>query len=167
MSFENIQLPPFLIQDLYRNFLIDDKMAGDSSHTLKNAELPVIGANKKNILIVLKEQSKAVVDKKDQTFLEGILKACNLNIDDTAVLNIHGLPDIEYTKLLKDFEPGKVLLFGVEPAEIKLPLLFPHNQIQQHISQLYVSFPSLKTIAAEKPLKQALWTTLQKLFNLN
>ena len=166
MSFENIQLPPFLLQNLYKNFLIDDKNDALSVHPLQNLDMPALGANKKNILILVNEAGKMILEKKDQNFLEGVLKACNLKIDDTCVLNIFNRTDIDYSTLVKKFEPEKVLLFGVEPMEIGLPLVFPHNQIQQHAAQLYVWFPPLKTIAAEKSHKQALWATLQKLFNL-
>jgi len=166
MSFENIQLPPFLIQDLYKNFLIDDKTDVVLSDPLKNAELSTIGSNKKNILILLNEQRKSVIDKKDLVFLEGILKACNLTVEDIIVFNLKGIHESDYIFLAAEYQPVKVLLFGVEPADIKLPLHFPHNQIQQHNGQLYVSSPSLKTIASEKSLKQSLWGSLQKIFNL-
>lgn len=166
MSFENIQLPPFLLQDLYKNFLIDEKINTLSTQPLNDAKMLALGSNKKNILILLNEPTKVVIDKKDLAFLEGILKACNLTTEDTSIINIHNLSEINYAIFIQDFQPEKVLLFGVEPAEIKLPLVFPHNQIQQHITQLYVSFPALKIIAGEKSLKQALWATLQKFFKL-
>lgn len=166
MSFENIQLPPFLLQDLYKNFLIDDKTDAILSDPLKNPEKTSIGSNKKNILILLNEESQKIISKKDLDFLEGVLKACKLTLADTCVFNINTKPDTDYSELTERFQPTKVLLFGIEPAEIKLPLHFPQYQIQQHNAQCYVCFPSLQNIALEKTLKQALWSTLQKLFNL-
>ncbi len=166
MSFENIQLPPFLLQDLYRNYLIDDRSTPVFSDTLKNAEITSSTANKKNILILINEVSQPEINQKDLTLLEGILKACNLTLADISLVNLNTIEDTDYTRLTEKHEPTKILLFGVTPGEIKLPLLFPHNQIQQHASRLYVSFPALEEIASDKSLKQALWGTVQKLFNL-
>ena len=64
MSFENIQLPTFLLQDLYKNFLIDDKTHADLSDPLKNVEKTSIGSNKKNILILLNGPSGSIIVKK-------------------------------------------------------------------------------------------------------
>ena len=164
MSFENIQLPAFLIQDLYKDLLIDEEKFHSSSHPLKKEEISFLGKNEKNILILVNEKDVPFLQDPDLNFLIGILGACKLSMADVALVNCNqGIP-VNSTKLSAKFNPSKNILFGVAPSALELPLHFPHNQIQHYNNQVYLSSPSLKEIAADKELKQKLWDSLRKIF---
>ena len=163
MSFENIQLPPFLIQDLYRDHLIDDNNIKSGFDILKNEQIQYLGKNEKKILVIVKEENVPFLQDNDLNFLIGILHACKLSMADIALVNIkNGLH--KNKAFMAQFNPEKYFLFGVAPSEMELPLLFPHFQVQQYSNIIYLSGPSLNQIAADKVLKQLLWDSLKKVF---
>lgn len=166
MSFENIQLPPFLIQDLYKDLLIDENKSQLTSDTLKKAEISYLGKNEKNILVLVNEENIPFIADNDLNFLVDILSACKLSMADIALVNFHHIRPLNSKVLTAQFNPTKNILFGVEPSALGLPLHFPHYQIQQYNNQTYLSGPSLKELAADKQLKQQLWDSLKKLFSL-
>jgi hypothetical protein len=59
-----------------------------------------------------------------------------------------------------------VIMFGVEAADIRLPVFFPHYQVQGHDGVNYMSSPDLAFIENNKPEKQKLWQSLKKAFSL-
>lgn len=166
MSFENIQLPPFLIQDLYKDLLIEEKKSQLISDTLKKGEISYLGKNEKNILVLVNEENIPFLPDNDLNFLIVILGACKLSMTDIALVNFKHNSSLNNKVLTAKFNPAKNLLFGVEPSALELPLHFPHYQIQQYNNQAYLSGPSLKEISSDKQLKQQLWDSLKKLFSL-
>jgi DNA polymerase III psi subunit len=166
MSFENIQLPPFLIQDLYKNVLIDLKDSQASDDSLRNPNILFLGKNEKNILILVNEEKIPFLEDGDLNFLIGILGACKLSMADVALVNFHQHKKLSSQALNESFSPSKNILFGVTPAAIELPLHFPHYQVQQYNNRSYLGAPSLKELAADKQLKMQLWESLKKLFSL-
>jgi hypothetical protein len=85
---------------------------------------------------------------------------------DVALLNCHKNPAISYTGISEQLASGKIILFGVDPAELELPLQFPHYQVQQFNNQVYLSSPALKVLADDKAEKMKLWTSLKQVFSL-
>lgn len=166
MSFENIQLPPFLIQDLYKNILIDEKKFQLITDTSKKDKIKCLGSNKKNVLVLVSEENIPFLNDADLHFLSGILEACRLSLADIALVNISRYNSLNFKILITQFNPSKNILFGVEPSALELPLHFPHFQIQQFNNQLYLSGPSLKELIADKQLKLQLWGSLKKLFSI-
>jgi DNA polymerase III psi subunit len=163
MNFESFKLPPLLIRDLYKNCLVDargiesaDKKPGIDDYTL--------GENLKNILIVLNAPETAMISEENLNFLTGILKACKLSMKDVAVFNLASLKHTKYTNLLEKFNPGTVLLFGVTPQEIDLPINFPEYKILNYRDVQFLTSPSLDLLQNDKALKSKLWACLQQLF---
>ena len=58
----------------------------------------------------------------------------------------------------------KLLLFGVQPAEIELPLDFPNYQIQRYNNQVYLTAPLLSNFKDNKAEKTKLWNCLKQIF---
>src|SRR6476661_1685011 len=89
MSFENIQLSPSLIQDLYKDVLIVENDRPLNSIALKEPRNGYLEKNEKNIQVLINEADSPYLSDEDLNFLTGILNACRLSIADVAIVNIH------------------------------------------------------------------------------
>ena len=75
------------------------------------------------------------------------------------------MPD-ETVKLLAELNGDKVFMFGISVDEIKLPLSFPHYQIQKYNNQTYLSAPTLTALQHDKAEKTKLWNCLKQIFSI-
>lgn len=166
MSLDNIQLPPFLVGELYKNFLVDIDNQQLNPGLSETGNLSYLGKNEKNILLIVREKNALYLSDENLHFLVGILNACKLTLTDTALLNVHERNDIKYNMLLEKFKPGIILFFGIEPASLEFPLQFPLYQLQKYNNQTYLSAPSLDELAADIEKKKLFWASLRKLFSV-
>jgi hypothetical protein len=187
MSLTNINLPGFVIADLYRNSLIQPEPETEDPDKLgqpeKNealsspeeaAEKPAepvayktLGNNKQQISIVVNCPQDVFVPEADLQFLTKMLGACKLNMADVAIVN-HATAPIAIDKLKVQLQPKSLLLFGVEPADIQLPISFPPFKEQPYAGTTYLFTPSLSQLNQEtgeaKLLKRKLWDCLKRMF---
>ncbi|MEO6720945.1 MAG: hypothetical protein ABIN67_11270 [Ferruginibacter sp.] len=166
MSLDNIQLPPIVIQELFKYSLID--LQTEQVPEVKSAQIsfPVLGNNGKNILIIVNSDNAIYLPDDQLNFLLGILSACNLTMDDVAILNIKKSKEVNYKTLAVGLRPEKIFLFGVKPGQISLPLDFPDYQIQQFNQQTYLSAPMLSLLQDDKAEKTKLWNCLKQVFSI-
>ena len=183
MSYEKIQLPEFLIRDLYKDTLVDlntfktnktgintEKQVLENEVLLLQPEkIKFWGENKKMCSIIISETEATYLREEDVAFLTNILKACQLNVEDIAIINI-AKQAIDYTTLKEQLNPKKILLFDVEPSTVKLPFLIPSFQLQQFDGCTIMVAPPLshlnKSTAESKLLKTKLWMSLKQVFNI-
>lgn len=217
MSLTNINLPGFVIADLYRNSLIQpsaaDRVPPEASavaqdlpkampegDALPRRELspPVIeqqpvvkepvtqpvtitqpvkqeepvtyktlGNNKQQITVVVNCPNDVYVPEADLQFLTKMLGACKLNMADVAIVNYANAP-IAIDRLKTQLQPKSLLLFGVEPVDIQLPISFPSFKEQPYAGTTYLFTPSLSQLNQEteeaKVLKRKLWDCLKRMF---
>jgi DNA polymerase III psi subunit len=152
----NEELPYSLITLLYKDVLIDDK-----TYLEKNAVEDVTVP--KDVLIIAKSVSTNL-NEKQILFLTSILKALKLGLNDVHLitnLNDHFGP---YKTLVSKYSPNKIILFGLGPSDIELPMNFPPFQIQAFENKKYLCAPTLEEIEENKSTKLTLWQGLQKLF---
>ena len=161
MSLDNIQLPPIVLQNLYRNALIDLKTGNAASATLT-----YLGNNQKRVAIIVDEHEAIYLPDEELNFLLGILTACKLSMADIALLNYHKNPAITYKDIAEQLHAEKIFLFGTTPAILELPLQFPHYQVQQYNDQVYLSSPNLKKLRDDKAEKTKLWNCLKQVFSI-
>ena len=164
MSLDNIQLPPVILQDLYKNSLVDLRSAVGSENPSPNTGLAFLGDNQKKIVIVVNERDAIYLPDEDLSFLMGILTACKLNMADIALLNLSANPSLDHKTINIELAVEKILLFGVDPIVLELPLQFPYYQVQQYNNQVYLSAPSLNILQDDKAEKMKLWACLKKIF---
>jgi len=164
MSLDNIQLPPVILQDLYKNSLVDLSTEKLPSKASTRSSLSYLGDNQKKIIIVVNESDAIYLPDDDLGFLMGILTACKLNMADIALLNLSANPSPDHNTINNELAAEKILLFGVDPLMLELPLQFPHYQVQQYNNQVYLSAPSLKILQDDKAEKMKLWACLKKIF---
>ncbi|MBI5856883.1 MAG: hypothetical protein HZB42_04455 [Sphingobacteriales bacterium] len=178
MSLNDVQLPPALIADLYKNNLIE-------TGTIPETTAPVIvqnepgesmdpiaigwkwlGNNKKNILAIVRSADAAHLPDNELELLTAMMTACKLGLDDIAILNLNNHPEASYKELINFFKSKIVLLFETEPTALGLPMSFPYFQLQAFAGNTFLYSPSLTELANDKVLKSKLWVCLKRLFNL-
>src|SRR4051812_28583348 len=195
MSLTNINLPGFVIADLYRNSLIQPEGGTKPQREVTSPvveqqpvitasvsepvittqpvkkEEPVVyktlGNNKQQISVVVNCPNDVYVPEADLAFLTKMLSACKLNMADVAIVN-HATAPIAIDKLKAQLQPRSLLLFGVEPGEIQLPISFPTFKEQPYAGTTYLFTPALSQLNQEteeaKILKRKLWDCLKRMF---
>jgi DNA polymerase III psi subunit len=166
MSLDNIQLPAFVIQDLFQKNLVDLNDTASEPIPAGNIELNVLGGSKQHILLIVNNAGASFVTDPELSFLSGILNACKLSLEDVSIFNIASYPGISYTTISNAFKPKIILMFGLSADIIQLPFVMPEFQRQSYNNQLYLSAPSLSELESNKDLKRKLWTALQQIFSL-
>lgn len=167
MSLDNIQLSPFLVQQLYKKTLFEIDGIKKEPVAQPVPAISYLGKNDKNILVLVNEPGAAFLTDADLNLLIGILTACKLSLADIALVNFHKNIEIGYEQLIKEFSPGTIFLFGIEPKDLQFPLHFPNFQLQQYNDQTYISAPSLRSLSENKEQKKELWACLQRYISKN
>ncbi len=164
MSLDNIQLQPTVLQNLYKNSLIDMDNININPLIQDSNTIAFLGKNKKHIAIIVNDNAALYLVDDSLNFLMGILNACKLNMEDVALLNFATSGAIVYKDLQTQLHCEKVLLFGVDINLLNLPLQFPDYQVQKYNSQIYLSAPALNIIENNKAEKTKLWNSLKTIF---
>jgi len=168
MSLDNIQLHPIIIQDLFKNSLVDlnkGKAANTATAAEKN-NISFLGNNQKKIAIIVNDENSIYLPDEALNFLLGVLSACKLTMDDVALVNTAKNRVLTYSNIQQELSATTVLLFGVGPQQLQLPLQFPQYQIQKFNMQAYLAAPSLLLLQQDKAEKTKLWNCLKQLFSL-
>jgi hypothetical protein len=183
MSFDKIQLPDFLIADLYKDSLVElesieeveavkyeEKIIQKVESQVEGAKsIKYLGENKKNITVIVDTGEAAIISDSDLSFLSNILKACGFNLGDIAVINKHN-QDVQFTTVKEQLAASYILLFNIDPFAIGLPFTIPEFQVQPYANATIITAPALAVLnqATEESrlLKTKLWTSLKRLFNI-
>lgn len=178
MDFTNIQLPPFLIADLYKNSLIDAPQKQNNTSKNENIKIQPIeenqslrslGGNGKHIMIGLKEEKARIISEEKLDFLTKILGACHLNMDDVAIVNLKA-GDISIEQLQTELAPSILILFEISCQSLQIPMIIPEYQIQHYANLKILTASPLEKMmnsTTEARLeKSRLWMSLKLLFNL-
>jgi hypothetical protein len=166
MSLDNINLPPLVLQQLFTHTLNEAK--NNPTVDSKSTEKPflTLGNNQKKVLILVESEETLYLPDNQLNFLLGILAACNLTMEDVAILNIKKNPSVNYLRITDELKSEKVFLFGLQPDQIELPVNFPTYQIQKFNNQVYLAAPALSNFHDNKAEKTRLWICLQQIFNI-
>ena len=160
---EPIKLPISIISDLFRNCLVDLNIPGSSSDKPANAITETLAGKPVDTVVVSPSEGNALPPQQ-LDFLNNIMKACKLEQADYSIIANHqnGLPD--YKATFSQFKHKQLILFGIDPSAIGLPINFPHFQVQSFQQVRYLAAPKLDVIEADKALKIQLWQCLKQLF---
>lgn len=175
MSLSDITLPGSVIADLYRQSLVqtgpskNDSPAPAIKTAAEGNNYKFLGNNKQQVVIIVNFGNEAFLPDIHLQWLTKMLEACKLNLGDVAIVN-HAKKPVDMEILKEQLRPSNVLLFGVEPVDIKLPLNFPHFKDQSFAGCSYLYSPDFDALAQDtkegKLLKSKLWVCLQKLFKV-
>jgi hypothetical protein len=160
---ENIKLPVAVLSDLFRNCLVD------LNHSDTPSNLPGALPSEKlergpvdTVVVSLADGNSLPPQQLD--FLNNVMKACKLKQTDYAIITNRQNESPDYKAIFSQFKQKQLILFGIDPAAIGLPINFPHFQVQSFQQVGYLAAPKLDTIEADKALKMQLWHCLKQLF---
>jgi len=161
MSLNDIALHPHLLGVLYENSLISTTATdGPQKKTAV-----YLGNNNRNVIVVVRHEGVPFLPDSELQFLTSILSACKLSLADIAIMNL-STSGAAAVKEQIESSATAVLLFGVAPEEVELPIRFPPFRVQSFDNRSFLHAPSLSTIGSEKSLKMQLWNNLKTVFNI-
>jgi hypothetical protein len=166
MSLDNIQLHAVVLQDLFKDLLVDLNMHQTDTAAGCVTSLSFLGNNQKKVAIIVADEKAIYLPDEELNFLMGILLACKLTMADVALLNIKKNDAFTYTALEQQLKAAIILLLGVVPAQLELPLQFPNYQLQKFNNQVYLAAPALHLLAQDKAEKTKLWNCLKQVFSI-
>lgn len=157
MSLDNIQLPPKVIAELYKETLVVLNPLQTSE--IKSPDTDRIKSGK----VLLLTATAATND--ENAFLDKLLQACKLSREEVNQVSMDERK-IDYETVTDGFGASVVLLFGVPPAQIGLPLEFPRYQVQRHHKQTYLYCDVPGQLKEDVAAKKILWECLRKIFGI-
>ncbi|HNE93351.1 MAG TPA: hypothetical protein PLY81_04175 [Chitinophagaceae bacterium] len=168
---EPISLSKYVIAKLYKdNIVITDKIE-ENLEPEKSADVNILflGENKKNIVILLKEEDAMHLKDDSFQFLSSILQACKLNMADVAIINYNN-QSINLNKVTKQFAPKFVIIFGELPNTIKqdatIDFYTPININSAVWLKAAVLDEMKENSTNAKVEKSKLWNCLKQIFKL-
>ena len=182
MNDGRIKLPRFLIANLYKHSLVEladlEKHSTNSTQAegtgvlakAPSGDICYVGGNGKNVIIIVNQEDPWNVDDLDRIFLINVLKACQLNLADIAIVNVFG-QEITFAVLKEQLFAIHILLLDVDPSIIKLPFIIPFFQPQNYAGCSIMLAPALSLLNQSSKegrlLKTKLWNSLKVLFGMN
>ncbi len=163
MSLDNIQLSNEICVILYSRNLIKDFESNHGINSKKKIKIESLGENQRNVLFIVNDSTHKFLPDEEMELLTRLVSACQLSLADIALVNFHS-NKYNYQQYNDQFQPKKILIFGVKNANLELPFDIPHFQVQQFQQQFYLTAPSLNALLNNTALKKELWASLQKLF---
>lgn len=131
--------------------------------------LKFLGNHRRKITILVHSPGSPFLPDDQLTFLTKILEACRMNIGDVAILNTATTP-VTIAELKQQLKPETILLFGLEPTAIRLPINFPVFRPQPYDECTYLSAPALGQLVQPSEegrlLKSKLWVCLKTLLDV-
>jgi hypothetical protein len=164
MSLDNIQLPSMVVKELYKDLLVGLNLEQLNQKTATTNGFQLLGKFSRKVLIIVDNNMAIYLPDEELQFLLGILSACKLTMDDVSIANKQRNAHLNYTAISTQLEPSVILLFGIEPLSLELPLSFPFYQVQKYNNQVFLSAPALSALQGNKDQKTMLWKSLQQIF---
>jgi hypothetical protein len=182
MSLNTIQLPEFVIRDLYKDGLLvtlggaqtptegDPKTPTEGSvQTLPESGIRFLGNNRRHVTLVVHAPGSPFLPDAELSFVARILEACHMTLADVAIVN-HAAAEVNITMIKDQLHPTTILLFGTDPTAIRLPLHFPVFKPIDYDSCKFLSAPGLEQLVTNteesKLLKSKLWVCLKTIFDV-
>jgi hypothetical protein len=166
MGLNNLELPDFMVGELYKDALLPLPAAPQA---VKYPGIKYLGNNRRNITALVQSPNSPFLPDNQLAFLTKILEACRMTVADVAIVNNAAAP-LTIAELKQQLQPKIILLFGVEPTAIRLPINFPAFRPQDYDGCTYLSTPGLDQLVPNtedsKLLKSKLWICLKTIFDV-
>lgn len=131
--------------------------------------LKKLGNHLKKVTLLVDYPQEAFLPDEQLQFLTRIIGACKLNLGDVAILN-RGRQALTFERIKTELAPEKILLIGVDPLSIGLPIQFPDFKPQFFNGSTFIKSPAAESMNQEtseaKVLKTQFWNGLKQLFQL-
>ncbi len=155
---ENTILHNFVLTELFKETYLVDLSSSANNNTTQQSTQALLD------VLVFHHHTQNDLPSNEHVLLQAILNACKLNLNETAVFSRSVLNQNNLKELIEKHQPKKIILFGVDPASIGLPIHFPVFQIQAYQNIQYLHAPPLSELESDKQLKIQLWQKLKQLF---
>lgn len=166
MSLDNIQLPPIVLEQLFNKSLIAVEIQQPALVAAPLKPVNMLGENKRGVLILVNYNETVFLPENELNFLIGILSACKLTMEDVGIVNLAKSKQLNYQSIQKEISCNILLMFGVLPKAIEMPLDFPYYQLQNYNNHTHLCAPCLSALMNDKTEKGKLWTSLKQLFSI-
>ncbi len=128
----------------------------ETTETKEATAFKYLGDNNKYILIVVKEPDDEFLKQDDLDFLQKILKARKLELNDVAIINTEKNKPLYFDDLKTYFAFNKILTFGIDPRVLQI------NSAQANKKSLFKGIPVLGTweltkLADDEKKKTIFW----------
>lgn len=160
---ETIQLPIAVLSGLFRNSLVDLKSPDSASNHPEPPTTENLASGPIDTVVFSQAEDKALRPQQ-LDFLHNIMKACKLEKKDYTIITNKQADFSDYQSTHGQFKQKQLILFGIDPAAIGLPINFPHFQVQSFQHVRYLAAPTLEAIEIDKALKMQLWQCLKQLY---
>jgi DNA polymerase III psi subunit len=127
-----------------------------------NDDFNYVGANERNILILVYDKENPVSSIAGRQLLGMILKSIKLDRNDCALLNYASCDGADFIRLQAFFQPQYVFSFGVTPMQLGLPEAASNSIIAHEGSKLIFS-SNLDDLSDDPATKKLLWTSLKQI----
>lgn len=132
-----------------------------------NENIGKLGDFNRQILVLVNDSSSLHLAEAELETLGKMIQALKLSFADIAIVNT-AHQKINWQTLQNQLPARQVILFGVEPADIQIPIRLPHFRVQTWSNIRFLYSPSLAEITMVRPeqqqLKMSLWTAIKELF---
>jgi len=118
---------------------------------------------KREVLICIATLENKLKPEKE-VLLNAILSACKLDPTQLLICTDQEQLHSSFLSIIEAHQANKVILFGLDPAHIGLPIHFPLFQIQSFQGVQYLHAPSLDALEIDKQMKMQLWQKLKQIF---
>lgn len=161
MGINHIRLSEELIAVLYPDTLVAENDPDPG--------YPFLGKNLLSICFLVSYPNDEFIPDEQLVFLQKILTACKLSLNDIALINTKRTP-VELLVLKTRFQPRIIFFWGTEPAITGSKLNFPDMTISTWENIRILPVIQAELLSRDTPrgleLKKNLWISLKKLFNL-
>jgi len=128
-----------------------------------------LGNNRRKTTLLVHSPGIPFLPDNQLTFLTKILEACRMTLADVAIVN-HAAAPVTIAAIKQQLQPKILLLFGLDPTAIRLPINFPHFKQLSYDDCVYLSSPALDQLVPNteesKLLKSKLWVCLKTIFDV-
>ncbi|GAB3332151.1 hypothetical protein GCM10027299_38390 [Larkinella ripae] len=121
---------------------------------------PNPAAGKPKVLILIDEE----LSPSELIFLENILKAIHLNLNEIDILNLAGSGLVDFHAVLENKTLHHFISFGVPFKTIHLNIQMDRYEPIRIFGITFLLADPLSAIEADQKLKRKLWATLKKVF---
>ena len=121
-----------------------------------------VGANQRNILILVNDAHNPVSTLQGRELLGNILKAIGLSRNDCALVNYASCDGADFNALQGFFKPQYLFAFGVSPDQLGIPGAAYNSIVTKDQSKLIFS-SNLDPLSGDAATKKQLWGSLKQI----
>ena len=164
MSFDRLQLDPYLLARIYTQPIVPGENAPVVTEQKSIPKVKFLGENQKNIALFIQNENEAYLNEELFNLLTNILNACKLGMQDVALINILNYPAMPLSAWQQAVNAQRGIAFGIQPAALGLEPL-PSYQVHSTGGMQLLFSDALQNIAQDKAMKAKLWMGLKQLFH--